>query len=669
MVEHDAVATAIRRRDEGRLREMTAGLRDHLVSHETDARAWAALANGQLLLRQEEAAWEAISQALALAPDDDWVQRNLARVLTRRSALEAAAAAACRALAVDGANRENRHVACAVRAVSGEIGAALADVDQLLEDHPDFADAHALRAVLLLQHARPAEARAAAGAAIRLGYLHPEAWRLLQGVGDGAGAIAALRRWLQVQPEDAAAMTALGEALRASGQVEAALDWFSRAVDEDGGAAAAWHGYGAALQEMLRDEEAVAAYEMALTLDPGLTGVSVNLAALYERRGDPEAAVQLLREVCESGPTAPDTHVALGRNLLLLDRYDQAAAEFRRALALDPGNLSALKAVGDVDGAIRRCGAIAGEGQLSLTLLEDWLQLMISEPGAVGVMETWSRYAGMVRAGPREQARLASLAVIAAWMSGDDAAVGSLLQAHAPAAGAVVERRDRNAFRFLQYIARLHRFRQVRPDLYQGPASRTVQGVGDSHALALSGLTAGWLGEPAAFRSGLVMGVQMRHLASPGPNRAQRHFAHHLRQAPAGADLLLTVGEIDCRPDEGIWKEWRRKGGALADIATRVIDGHFAWLDGLQMDRFRAVAIQGIPAPAYKLKLETGEREADHFDLVRLVNESMAAHTRARGWLFLDVHQATVGPDGRASGEWRIDDYHLSPDFYAQPRL
>ena len=61
------------------------------------------------------------------------------------------------------------------------------------------------------------------------------------------------------------------------------------------GSVTALFNLGVALEDLRMPEEAVLAYRTALAADPGCADAHYNLAHLYERRGEPAAALRHLR--------------------------------------------------------------------------------------------------------------------------------------------------------------------------------------------------------------------------------------------------------------------------------------------------------------------------------------------------------------------------------------
>lgn len=133
---------------------------------------------------------------------------------------------------------------------------------------------------------------------------HPEILRLYAGVqnlrGDFAGAIATMQRALALRPDDALYLNTLGSAQIEITAYDDAIATFRRAVELEPKLTSAWYNLGLALMRTMQVDESAAALRRALELSP-------------------EVAIS--------------AHAIIGDMFRAEGRLDEAAAEFRAALA------------------------------------------------------------------------------------------------------------------------------------------------------------------------------------------------------------------------------------------------------------------------------------------------------------------------------------------------
>src|SRR6185312_3015937 len=112
----------------------------------------------------------------------------------------------------------------------------------------------------------------------------------LVGQGRAAEAEAALRRALELAPDDGDALATWGWALSVQGRHAEAEAPYREALALDGGRPALWGNLGATLAELGREREAEACYRRALQLDPADAAALRNLGVLLRNQGRLEAA-------------------------------------------------------------------------------------------------------------------------------------------------------------------------------------------------------------------------------------------------------------------------------------------------------------------------------------------------------------------------------------------
>ena len=93
---------------------------------------------------------------------------------------------------------------------------------------------------------------------------------------------------------------------------------------------------GAALESAGKLDDAIAAHEQALALNPQLVQAHINLIALYGRKREPAKAEKHYHAAAAINPDLPDIHYNFGILLTGQERFSAAAQAFRECLRLDP---------------------------------------------------------------------------------------------------------------------------------------------------------------------------------------------------------------------------------------------------------------------------------------------------------------------------------------------
>jgi tetratricopeptide (TPR) repeat protein len=158
-------------------------------------------------------------------------------------------------------------------------------------------------------------------------------WVFFQ-AGRPADAAAEYRRALETKPDHVKSHNNLALALVELGQLDEAAKHFSRSVELEP-KAEIYSDLGFTLARLGRSDEAFAAYEKALTLDSECLSAHFNMAATFAQGGQFAQAEPHYRKVLTGKPTA-EAHNGLG---YVLDRQGQRAeaiAEFHKAIDANP---------------------------------------------------------------------------------------------------------------------------------------------------------------------------------------------------------------------------------------------------------------------------------------------------------------------------------------------
>jgi tetratricopeptide (TPR) repeat protein len=189
-------------------------------------------------------------------------------------------------------------------------------------------------------------------------------WPYLQAVlaqkqGDTQVAEWQLRRALQLAPDDLPSILRLAELRLLAGQTEDAERLFQEALDRQPESAAAAHGLARVATTRGEHEAAVRLLRRVIELQPAASSVHTLLAQAYTRVGDRRSAE---RHIAQRGsmPVVFDDplvealsellrgvgiHLDRGRRAFGAGRHEEAIAEYRTVLALEPENPTALRSL------------------------------------------------------------------------------------------------------------------------------------------------------------------------------------------------------------------------------------------------------------------------------------------------------------------------------------
>ena len=143
-------------------------------------------------------------------------------------------------------------------------------------------------------------------------------------------AIASLRKVVAELPDYAPAWSALAQCLRVTKQYAAAVEPYQRALELQLDPKLAYN-LGICAQRAEDWETAVAAYDQALAMDPGMVEARYNLSLTYMKAKRYEEAVASFELMKELEPDSYRVYYSQGLSYFYLGRYDEALAAYDAA--------------------------------------------------------------------------------------------------------------------------------------------------------------------------------------------------------------------------------------------------------------------------------------------------------------------------------------------------
>ena len=198
-----------------------------------------------------------------------------------------------------------------------------------------------------------------------------------------ADALAGYRRVLELEPNNADALSLLGTGLLQIGQAGAAVAFIAHAIEVSGAdtaAATAGHAHlfanlGSALHAAGQPDQALQSFRRGLALAPEVPELHSNLGNALQERGDHAGAVECYRKALEIRPHYPECLFNLGNALAALKVYDFAIETYRKAILLNPAYAQAFNNLGNVLFE-------AGRGDEAIEALES---AVVIDPGSLTI--------------------------------------------------------------------------------------------------------------------------------------------------------------------------------------------------------------------------------------------------------------------------------------------
>jgi hypothetical protein len=187
--------------------------------------------------------------------------------------------------------------------------------------------------------------------------------------------------------------------------------------------------------------------------------------------------------------------------------------------------------------------------------------------------------------------------------------------------------------------------------------------IGESHSLSSHSILIQKQDEVFLCEALWIAGCKQWHLGNNSSNKYKYKFETLLSTMPRNSDILLAIGEIDCRINEGILKYCRKyPENIIFQVMKKTIDSYLQYVKKITQIYQHTVVIQAVPSPKIEYQKINNSESQLLIELIREFNTYLRLATGAIGFDFLDVYSLTDNGQGISNERWHIDNYHLSPE-------
>jgi hypothetical protein len=193
------------------------------------------------------------------------------------------------------------------------------------------------------------------------------------------------------------------------------------------------------------------------------------------------------------------------------------------------------------------------------------------------------------------------------------------------------------------------------------PASETenkVYHLGESHCLSYAHQSISINGDNFKINPRITFGAKAFHFYRTRKDSFKAITNAHFVSLPENSKVLISYGEIDCRPNEGFITAARKLKKPLEDIITETVMGYVRWFAEQNASKNHHLYFIGVPAPVYNTK-HGDDLNSEVARTVALFNTALQKYSLQRGFEMVDVFKFTSGDQGFSNGLFHVDNSHL----------
>lgn len=491
---------------------------------------------------------------------------------------------------------------------------------------------------------------------------------ILHKLGDIGEAIFSLQAAIKISPNNAIAYNDLGIFLKDAKKFDEAESAFIQAIKLDRKLFQAYSNYGNLLTEMFQYKKSVEFCKKAIDLNPNFAEAHNNLAnasfamelyddallsankaiSLNPRLGAPflnranvlrvmrsfSKAEEDCRHVISLGSHLSDAYRNLGLIKVAECKLTEAKSYYERAIEIDPGYYKAISDLANV------------------------LYYSDDEESASIIYTELAKFTGVYSA--RAHLKLSILNYVRGYFN--------ISLQHLSMASELNENMNgdfKNDHVYFNYMTKLMNWRHAHAAQYlANELEKYIYIVGDSHTLLANGLGCKLYDCDMKLKSEWIEGCKIWHVASPLKNIYQQKFVSIINKLPTGSHVIISLGEIDCRQDDGITKYHRNnQNHTITEICCNTIDLFLRSLSEINRSLGHKIIIQGVPAPNTVLSFIPNYDLRYQIEFIKLFNNLLKDKSLSAGFCFMDLRKATDSGDGTSSVNNYLDTYHLLPSI------
>ena len=192
---------------------------------------------------------------------------------------------------------------------------------------------------------------------------------------------------------------------------------------------------------------------------------------------------------------------------------------------------------------------------------------------------------------------------------------------------------------------------------------KTLYVIGDSHSLAYHGINVKIGNNTFSCTSEWIWGCKQFHIGSQKPNKFKYKLDKLFSSLPPASLVLLSIGEIDCRLDNGIIPHCKKyPGEKIQRMISTTVENYLDYISEKSSAYLLKVIVQGIPCPNLDRATFKNQEIEELIELIQKFNWELKTKSISYGLGFLDLSTITNDSNGFSNGLWHADAYHITPD-------
>jgi Flp pilus assembly protein TadD len=186
--------------------------------------------------------------------------------------------------------------------------------------------------------------------------------------------------------------------------------------------------------------------------------------------------------------------------------------------------------------------------------------------------------------------------------------------------------------------------------------------ISESHGFSPNRTSVQYKNQNYQINSLFIIGAKVIHFITEEENKYQVSLVSLLQDLVPGSKVVIAFGEIDCRPNEGIYTYSLKSKRDYKEIIDDMLSKYVNALKNIANSFEIEIILYGVPAPHPQSIEILPQSEQQRFkDIIAYYNLTLANTCKHLGMTLLEVYELT-NKDGQSNLQYHIDNYHLLPN-------
>ena len=416
-----------------------------------------------------------------------------------------------------------------------------------------------------------------------------------------------------------------------------------------------------------RYDAAIDSYRQAIKINPYYPDSYSNMGSALKGKGYLDAAIDSYKQALKIKPDYAEAYYNMGISLHEKDDLDAAIKSYKQALKIKPNyaecysNLGvAFQDKGDLEAAM-------GSYKQALKIKPDYaecfvnresLQLQISE--GKNLEKNLEQHVNkslkkILIENPEHQIYEA----IYQFINRDYvSSIASLRRNNILVEVGIKNRLNKKAQQFCEaYSTFINSLIEKKPT-FLAINKNKIYHIGESHCLSYAHHEV-IVDQQTFFISPMItFGAKAYHFAKQQENSFKVITRRNLDKIPNNSVVLISIGEIDCRANEGLIQAAQKTGEPLEKLIQETVGGYITWFLAANEKNKHRYNFLNVPAPVYKIQhtLSANQQVAN---VIRVFNKTLRKTLSDHYLELIDVYQPTANKTYFSNNRYHCDAIHL----------